>query len=76
MSKAAFGLIVGSVGTAFFGWILYSGFRSRVMRFDYMSLHFHGHRKDQPVRFCLACCLNGFGFMAGLILIAFSLAHL
>ena len=46
-------LVFSTAGTALFGWLLYDGFRRGTMQYDYFSLHLHGHRKDQPVRFWL-----------------------
>ena len=50
-------LIIGCAGTVFLTWVLSDGFSSGVMRFDYYSLHFHGHRRDQPIRFWAAAVL-------------------
>ena len=50
-------IIIGCAGTAFMGWLLYVGFSRGTMQFDYLALHVHGHRKDQPVRFWTATAM-------------------
>jgi hypothetical protein len=38
-------------GTAYFGWLIISGFRRGVMDWPYAGLELKGRREDKPLRF-------------------------
>ena len=70
----ALALIIGCAGTAFFGWLLYDGFRSGTMQLNYVAMRLHGRRKDQPIRFWLTGCAIFAWFLAALVVVALTLA--